>query len=136
MLTRIPLYGGVIEEIIESEWFELSDTSIFYADKNCIYRLDKNLKEQPQIVSNVFTPQYEIPFFYADNHLMVCGYNKNEHKMIDTIWESEMLNSTLEDIEMNYFDEYYWMTEDGEVESTIQGSGFRDKWKKLYNSVK
>lgn len=136
VLTRIPLYGGIIEEIVETEWFELSNTHIFYADKNSIYRIDKKLKEAPQIVSKVYTPQYDIPFLYADNHLMIHGYNKTEHNMIDTIWESEIINSTLNDIAMNYSDEYYWMTEDGDIENTIQGSGFRDKWKELYNSMK
>lgn len=136
VLTRIPLYGGIIEEITESEWFELSDTSIFYADKKNIYRIDKNLKGERKIVSKVYTPQYEIPFFYTNHHLMVCGYNETEHKMIDKIWDEEIMDSTSDDIQMTYSDEYYWITEEGKLEDTIEGSGFKNNWKKLYEKVK
>ena len=136
-LTRVPLYGGKIEEIVKTKWYDLSNDSIFYVNKkNYICNVDKELKNVSEGVTKAYIDEEDIPFLYANTHLMIKGYNEKERNMIYTIWESEVENEVVDDIEMNYANEYYWVTEKGKVENIIKGSGFKEDWYKLYDCVK
>ncbi len=131
-LTRIPLYGGEIQEIASTNWFDLSEENIFYlGDKNYIYKVNKNLKEDPIVVTELHSKEALIPFLYADNHLMVEGYDKKEWKIINEIWEwgNDKMGF---DITNEYVNKYYWVSEMGEVDEEIKGSGLKKEYYDLY----
>lgn len=143
-LARIPLYGGKIKKVAEiadynEDWFALSDDSIFlYKRKgHYIYKVNKNLRGKAKTVTKVYYPKsYEgmaAPHYYADGHLMMQGYNKKEHKIIDELLHDEVFDCwTFADVTENYADDYYWVSEDGEVEDVIKGSGLKKGWKEEY----
>lgn len=138
-LARIPLYGGKIKKVAEiadynEDWFALSDDSIFlYKRKgHYIYKVNKNLRGKAKTVTKVYYPKsYEglaAPHCYADGHLMMQGYNRKEHKSVDYDLHHIEIDSDLYAlIKENYADDYYWVSEDGEVEDVIKGSGLK-RW--------
>lgn len=136
-LVRIPLYGGEIQEIVATNWFELSDTYIFFVDnQNNVCKIDKSLGSSSQKVTKACENEDSIPFYYADNHLMIEGFNKKEYYMLSVIWESEVSDKIIDDITMYYAPNYYWITMDGEIDTIIKGSGFRKEYYALYKAVK
>lgn len=136
-LVRIPMYGGKIEEITETNWFELSVLDIFFVDdKNDICKVDRSLSGSFQKVTKACENEDSIPFYYANNHLMIEGFHRKENDMLKVIWESEVSNKIVDDITMNYAADYYWVTENGKIDAKIEGSGFKDEYYKLYKKVK
>lgn len=139
-LIRIPLYGGKVEKVAEnlSCYFELSEDSVFFADDNetYIYKIDKGLTSESVPVAQ---PSYFLygdygmdsnPFRCADGHLIVRGDNEKERKTVDGILHNEYSNWSLwTDMTENYAPDWYWMSEDGEIEDVINGSGLKKKWK-------
>lgn len=145
-LIRIPLYGGKTEVIATTifSWFKLSEDSIFIfasyipgdSDAYVIYKVSKDLTGGGEFVTKAYHSQYSLtaveayPFHYADGHLMVQGYNEEEYNKICKLsnryfdWKYDLWR----DIHMNYRPDYYWVSEDGEVEETIKGSGIKKKW--------
>lgn len=140
-LARIPLYGGKIQKVAEiadyhENRFALSDDSIFlYKRKgHYIYKVNKNLRGKAKTVTKVHYPKsYEAqaaPYYYADGHLMMQGYNKKEHKIVNNLLHNIVVDCwTYADVKENYADDYYWVNEDGEVEDVIKGSGLKKGWK-------
>ena len=140
-LLRIPLYGGKLQGTAKKVdgWFELSDDSIFFYRKKAIYKVDKKLEKEPQVVTKAYDIECDlysmlaVPFYCADGHLLVKGYNKKEHKVVDVVQNSQYLKWSVNmDVTVNYADDYYWVTEDGEVEDIIKGSGVKERWKKKF----
>lgn len=138
-LARIPLYGGKIKKVVEiadkhENWFALSDDSIFlYKNKgHSIYKVNKNLRGKAKTVTKVYYPKsYKLaaPHYYADGHLMMQGYNKKEHKIVNNLLHNIVVDCwTYADVKENYADDYYWVNEDGEVEDVIKGSGLKKDW--------
>lgn len=140
-LTRVPLYGGKIQEIVEADWYDMSDDNIFYMDKNqSVYKVDKELKNAPVEVTTIDMNRYmgimdgATPFLCADGHLMVERYNKENCKMIRKIWGDEgKYGPTDDDIEMNYAHEYHWITENGHRAAAIEGGDFRKEYRERYD---
>lgn len=138
-LTRIPLYGGKIEKIAEADWYDLSEDNIFYMDRSqTIYKVDKNLKNPPEAVTKGYeTSQWgDVPFLYADNHLMIEGCNQEGREIIDAVWRWEEDPDETNPIRMSYASEYYWVSETGEVEHTLEGHGISERYYKLYDRIK
>lgn len=128
ILKQIPLYGGKVEGFVETKntsyshfkfsAFAITEQEIFYLDaKNHVYQMDKSKSSKPMLVSS--TPSSQI--VYADGHLMLEKCNKDEDKVIDVINEMEC------PISKNYAHAYDWITEKGEVEYRIEGSGLSKK---------
>jgi len=67
---------------------------------------------------------------------MIEGFNREEYDMLREIWESEVSNEIVDDINMNYSNDYYWVTENGKIDAKIKGSGFKNEYYKLYKKVK
>lgn len=128
-LARIPLYGGRVEKIAaKTGSYELSEDGIFFRKGNYIYKLNKNLRGKPKDVTKLYYPAsltiYADPWHYADGHLMMQGYNKKEHKVVDDIlhdisWDWDIYI----DVKETYADDYYWVNKNGKVEDVIEGSG-------------
>lgn len=142
-LIRIPLYGGKVKGIKNAGgYLELSDDSIFFfagADNAYVYRVDKELKGKRKAVTKTYYYRYGLytirsaPFYYADGHLVVQGYNKKERKVVICMLNNEYVDYSLAiDAKVNYAPDWYWVSEDGEVEDTIKGTGVKKKWKKEY----
>lgn len=132
MLTRIPLYGGEAEKIIATDWYELTEDSIYYLDgAGKISRIDKDLNGRPEFVMQADKDLMGNTFFCTDGYLMVEIYNKEELNKLETIWKAES-NEDYYDINMNYSNQYYWVSEKGKVEDTIPGSGFGRKYQDWY----
>lgn len=139
-LVRIPLYGGKIEKVAEKTggWFELSEDNIFFlgaGDDDNIYKLDKDMKKEPKTVTEAYYIQFgiynmeSVPFYYADGHLLVQGYKRKERKLAS--WAQNGSNGAIwADVTANYAPDWYWVSEAGEIEDTIKGSGLKKKWKK------
>lgn len=138
VLTRIPLYGGASRDIVPTAWYDLSGDSIFYVDRTGkICRIRKDLSGEPEVVAEIpVRPYGEIPFLYADGHLLVEGYNARERKMIDIIfaWMIDMVEP-FEEIGKKYANERNWVTEDGKKEKTIPGSGLEEKFIDIYENA-
>ena len=154
-LFRIPLYGGEIKGVERRvvEWYELSDDAVFlyesddngdvYDDTGKIYKSDKNFRKEPKVVTKAYDIaegcyyMSAVPFYYTDGHLLVKGYNKKEHKVVDVVKNDEFGSwSSFAEITTNYTDDYYWVTEDGEVEDIIKGSGVKERWKKIFKHLR
>lgn len=148
-LICLPLYGGKIEGVANnvSGWYELSEDSIFFyrssKSSGKIYKVDKNLGEKPEFVTKAYyddiweeNAMKAYPFHYADGHLMVHGYNKKQNKIVGVLlylwWDECITWSLCADVLSTYSDDYYWVSEDGEIETTIKGSGVKKKWKRVY----
>lgn len=132
----IPLYGGKIKKITHAGgYFDLTDNNIFFYGNEYIYKTDKKLTEQPKAVTKFYHEAYysvqgdiySYPFLCADSHLLVRGYKKKEYKVIGKLLGEYGSWSDYIDITVNYADDFYRMTEDGEMEATIKGSGVK-KW--------
>ena len=140
ILIRIPLYGGAILEYKSNtwDWYDMSGDSIYYMDETGnICRIGKDLAGEPETVTTVsVNVDYgEIPFLYADGHLMVEVCNDEEIKKIDAIRDHTVLIMD-DEIGMEYANEYHWIAEDGRVEETIPGTGLNERYKKLYEIAK
>lgn len=130
-LTQIPLYGGEVKKIAAVDWYDLSEYSIYYLDREGkISRVGKDLKGTPEVVMSR-SEWGDIPFRYADGHLMVEDYNQEEIDKLYTIFELEDFDLIC-DIRMNYSNIYHWVAENGEVEDTIPSSGFREEYDEWY----
>lgn len=70
-----------------------------------------------------------ISFYYADGHLLVQGYNDKERAVVDSNIDGYSRDLWAE-VSENYAPDWYWVSEDGEIEYTIKGSGVKKKWKK------
>ena len=92
------------------------------------------MKGKAKTVTKVYYPKsyivYAAPHYYADGHLMMQGYNKKEHKIVNNLLHDEAVDwGTYRDARENYADDYYWVSEDGKVEDVIKGSGLKKEWK-------
>ena len=134
MLTRIPLYGGEVEEIVETDWYQLTGDSIYYMDETGISRVDKDLKGGPESVVGLNRNQTGEIFYCADEHILVEIRDKEEWDKLETL---RLVGSdhTYFDIGMNYSSEYYWISEKGKVDNKIPGSGFIKKYQEWYESA-
>ena len=52
-------------------------------------KIDKSLDTLTE-VTLACKNEDSIPFFYADKHLMIEGFNQKEYEMLKVIWESEV----------------------------------------------
>ena len=136
-LMRIPMYGGEIEEIRETNWFDLSDNDIYFVDtQNNICKIDKSLSGSSKTITKACAEDVSIPFYYTENHLIIEKFNRKEYNMLEVIWESEVSDKILDDITMYYVGDYYLITEDGKIDDKIKGTGFKNEYYQLYKQVK
>lgn len=129
-LTRIPLYGGEIEGVASTFYFDLSEKNIFYSDEGTgyIYKINKDLYEKPILVTKLHSEEVCTPFLYADGHLMVEVTDKKEWSVIDEIleWGDEEEGYQLQ---CEYAGKYDWISETGEVDDEMEGSGIEGQRK-------
>ena len=142
-LVRIPLYGGKIEGVAKAGgYFEIADECIFFFGYNegddYVYRVEKNLKGEPKAVTRTYYYQYEIysvrsaPFYFGGDHLLVQDYDKKERKYVDLMNEYDDSWDIYIDAITIYAPDWYWVSENGEIEDTIEGTGVKKRWKKEY----
>lgn len=128
-LTRIPLYGGEIEGVASTFYFDLSEKNIFYSDEGTgyIYKIKKDLDEKPILVTKLHSEEVCTPFLYADGHLMVEVTDKKEWSVIDEIleWGDDKESYQLQ---CEYAGKYDWISETGEVDDEIEGSGLKKEF--------
>lgn len=143
-LARIPLYGGKIEGVTKNighHYFDISDDGVFFMDfyDKYICRVDKDLSGTPTAVAEVHYCEYgsfsmaSYPFQCAGGHLMVQAANKKKRKIADKVYDYAGFLEKWDlwvDVQ-SFAPDYYWMTEEGEMEDTIKGSGVKKKWKKI-----
>ena len=139
-LTRIPLYGGKVEEIAAADWYELTEDSIFYLKEGKISRINKDLKGKPETVLQTEKDLMEERFHCTDDgHLMVGIYKREERDKLEILWDEigEEIDGWLAyDLAMHFSNMYYWVSEDGKVEDIIQGSGFDSNYQRLYETFR
>lgn len=130
-LFRIPLYGGKIERITDRNiyYYDISDTYIFFMDDSNgnLYKIRKDLSGEIKLVKEPGPCNMDTPFICVDNHIMLKECNKSQEELIGDIAENELPNINIE-----YVNDYSWLTEEGVIECTIKGIHLSDEQYKKY----
>lgn len=136
-LLQISQNEGNVKVITEAtDWYDMSEDSIYYVNElGAVCRVDKELNVPADTLTNISVrPGGDIPFLYADRHLLVEGYNKDERKMINVLWATEIIE-VLQELSVEYANECYWINGDGRIEYTIQGTGLDKGWHEIYQET-
>lgn len=130
-LLRIPLYGGKIERVSGKKmyFYDISDNYIFFLDeaKGNLYKINKDLSGEVELVRKPGPCDRDVPFICVKTYILVKECNEKQEQQITDILENGLSNSN---IQREYISDYCWMTENGEVQEILQGSGFKKKWQK------
>lgn len=130
-LFRIPLYGGKIEKISNRNiyFYDVSDTYIFFLEKSDgkLYKIKKDLSGEIILVKEPGPCNLDIPFICVGNHIMLKECDDKQEELITDIAENELYGINIE-----YVNDYSWITEEGTNESTIKGTHLSDKQYKKY----
>lgn len=138
-LFRIPLYGGKIEKVSNRGiyFYDISDTYIFFLDESDgkLYKIKKDLSGEITLVKEPGPCNMDIPFICVGNHIMLKECDENQEELITDIAENE-----LPGINIEYVNDYIWLTEEGTNGCTIKGTHLSDKqykqYKKELNKIK
>lgn len=130
-LFRIPLYGGKIEKVSNRNiyFYDISDIYIFFLDESDgkLYKIRKDLSGEIILVKEPRPCDMDTPFICVSNHIMLKECNENQEELITDIAENE-----LSDINIEYVNDYSWITEEGTIECIIKGTHLSDKQYKKY----
>ena len=134
-LFRIPLYGGKIEKISNRNiyFYDISDTYIFFLDESDgkLYKIKKDLSGEIILVKEPGPCNMDVPFICVGNHIMLKECDENQEELISDIAENE-----LSSINIEYVNDYRWITEEGITEGTIKGTHLSDKQYEKYKKEK
>lgn len=130
-LFRIPLYGGKIEKVSDRNiyFYDVSDTYIFFLDDSDgkLYKIKKDLSGEIILVKEPGPCNLDIPFICVGNHIMLKECDDDQEELITDIAENE-----LPGINIEYVNDYNWITEEGTIEGTIKGTHLSDEQYKKY----
>lgn len=129
-ICRVPLYGGKIQRIVDDTVLDIAfnDNKIYYIDSKDmqIYCKKLNATSKAKRISHVTAQR----IYFANNCLMVEGYNSKEQEVIKAIDENDTGLNT------DYIADYYWMTPKGKIIKVIKGSGLKKEDYDLYEMIK
>lgn len=130
-LFQVPLYGGEIEKVSNRGiyFYDISDTYIFFLDESDgkLYKIKKDLSGEIILVKEPGPCNMDIPFVCVDNYIMLKECDENQEELITDIAENE-----LSGINIEYVNDYRWITEEGACEGTIKGIHLSDKQYEKY----
>ena len=130
-LFRIPLYGGKIEKAFNREtyFYDISDMYIFFLDESNgnVYKTKTDLSSEIILVKEPGPCNMDIPFICVGSHIMLKECDENQEDLISDIAENE-----LPGIDIEYVNDYRWITEEGTIEETVEGTHLSAKQYKEY----